>query len=136
MLEPYTMQELKKLKEAASGSNGGGPILRLISMIEDRDGRIQDGMKLGLKYDDGKLRWDLLPWEPIEEIVKVLTYGAKKYKENSWQHVDRFEDRYFAALMRHLVAWRNGEVYDKESGILHLSHAACNIMFLLSKQER
>ena len=33
--------------------------------------------------------------------------------------------------MRHLIAWSNGEDNDKESGLSHLGHAACNIMFLL-----
>lgn len=32
--------------------------------------------------------------------------------------------------MRHLVAYRNGETTDPESGVSHLSHAFCNLMFL------
>ena len=84
----------------------------------------------GLKYDTGKLRWDLLQYDCIEDIVKILTFGAEKYGPNNWQGVEPFEDRYFAALMRHLVAYRNGEKIDPESGLSHLAHAGCNIMFL------
>lgn len=90
--------------------------------------------KSGLKYDDGKLRWDLLPWPAIEEIVKVLTYGASKYGSNTWQTVEPFNERYTAALFRHLIADIKGEDVDAESSIMHLSHAACNLVFILSRK--
>lgn len=34
-------------------------------------------------FKDDKLRWDLLPLELIEEVVKVYHFGAKKYAPNS-----------------------------------------------------
>ncbi len=83
------------------------------------------------KFDTEKLRWDLLPMEEIEEIVKIITYGSNKYEDNSWQLLDKGIDRYYAALLRHLVAWRNGEQLDSESGFKHLAHMACNAVFLL-----
>ncbi len=88
-------------------------------------------MSEGKKFDNGKLRWDLVPYEAVEEVVKVLTFGADKYGDYNWQKVEPFQDRYFAALMRHLVAWKKGEDIDPESGVHHLSHAACNCVFLL-----
>lgn len=91
-------------------------------------------MTIGRKDDSEKLRYDLMPVEVEEEIVKVLTYGAKKYAENNWKYVERFEDRYYAALRRHIAAWRKGEKIDPESGLHHLAHAACCITFLLSKE--
>ena len=84
----------------------------------------------GLKKDHGKDRWDLLPWEEVEEIVKVLTFGANKYADNNWQKVPQGRERYFAAAMRHLVAWRRGEERDPESGLKHLAHAGCCLLFL------
>lgn len=84
----------------------------------------------GLKYDSGKLRWDLLPVEEIEGIVDVLTFGANKYADNSWQNVDNGIERYYAALMRHIIAWRKGEKKDDESGIDHLYHALTNLVFI------
>lgn len=87
----------------------------------------------GKKYDGGKIRWDLVPLTAVEEIAKVLTYGAAKYDANNWQNVAPFEARYFAALQRHLAAWRRGEEVDPESGIRHLAHAGCCLLFLLSK---
>jgi hypothetical protein len=85
----------------------------------------------GRKYDTGKLRWDLLPIDCVEDVVKILTFGAEKYEPNNWQGVENGRDRYFAALMRHLSASRQGQLIDEESGLSHLSHAMCNIVFLL-----
>lgn len=86
----------------------------------------------GLKYDKDKLRWDLLPWDAIEKIVEIMTYGAKKYEPNNWQKVNK--ERYYAAMMRHYVAEWKGEDNDKESELLHLAHMACNAVFLLWKK--
>lgn len=83
----------------------------------------------GLKYDCGKDPWHLLPIEEVEDIVKVLAYGAEKYGPNNWQNVEPAE-RYYAAAIRHLVAWRKGELVDPESGLAHLAHAACSLLFL------
>ena len=85
----------------------------------------------GIKHDTGKLRYSLLPWFSITAIVKVLEFGAKKYKINSWQGLADSEDRYFDAAIRHLLAYRDGEWLDPESGLSHLSHAACNVVFLI-----
>lgn len=85
----------------------------------------------GRKFDDDKLRWDLLPTEPVREIVRVLTLGAKKYAPDNWKHVDEWRRRYYAASMRHLTAWWEGERDDPETGIHHLAHVGCCILFLL-----
>ena len=85
---------------------------------------------LGHKDDQDKLRLDLIEPEFIEGIGNVLTKGAQKYSENSWQNVENAENRYYAAAMRLLMAWRKGDVYDAETDINHLLHAACNLMFL------
>jgi len=86
---------------------------------------------MGIKHDDGKLRYSLLPWFAITAIVKVLEFGARKYAVNSWQDLADSDSRYFDAAMRHLIAYKGGEWLDPESGLSHLSHAACNLCFLL-----
>jgi len=86
---------------------------------------------VGLKYDEGKDRWDLLPWKALTQVVKVVTYGARKYGECNWQHVDRGQERYFAAMQRHIAAWRAGDATDDETGLHHLAHAACSALFLI-----
>ncbi len=88
------------------------------------------------KYDQGKNRLDLVFPSIIEELGKVRTYGVQKYKDpDNWKRIDDAKQRYTAAAMRHFEAWRKGEIYDPESGIMHLSHCACNLMFLISIQQ-
>ena len=87
--------------------------------------------KEGKKYDKDKLMWDLLPYDCLEDIVKILTFGAKKYGRENWKDLESPQERYFAALMRHLISWKNGNKVDGESGENHLSHVIVNALFLL-----
>lgn len=88
-------------------------------------------MKNDMKYDQEKVRMDLLPLPVIEEIAKVLTFGASKYKDNTWQKLKKGKQRYKGALLRHMTAIEKGEIIDPESGLLHSSHVACNAVFIL-----
>jgi hypothetical protein len=88
---------------------------------------------IGKKFDGDKLRYDLLPYDAINKVVDVLTYGAVKYGDDNWKHVKDKRRRYFAAAMRHMTAWFLGEQYDAESKKSHLAHAACCILFLLDE---
>lgn len=85
----------------------------------------------GLKYDDGKLLVTLVQPEFVKGVAEVLTFGAKKYKPNSWQTVEDGKRRYEDALYRHWLAYLEGEEKDPESNLEHLKHLACNAMFLL-----
>lgn len=83
------------------------------------------------KHDKGKPMWDLLPYGAVAQVVDVLTFGATKYGPWKWPMVEDARNRYFAAAMRHLTAWKEGEERDNESGLRHLAHAACCVLFLL-----
>ena len=85
----------------------------------------------GLKYDDGKLQYGLIPPIATKSLAQVLTFGAAKYAPNSWQTVQDGERRYLDALYRHLEAYRSGESTDSESGLSHLAHVITNVAFLL-----
>lgn len=84
-----------------------------------------------MKFDASKLRMDLIPPSSITALAEVLTYGAKKYKPENWRKVDDVSKAYIGALMRHLNAYRDGEINDPESGLPHLAHAMTNIAFLI-----
>lgn len=88
-------------------------------------------MSEGRKDDQGKLRWNLLPMELVEKIVEVYEFGANKYGENTWQNLEGGQERFYAALLRHLCAWRKGEKIDGESGLNHLQHCIWNLMGML-----
>jgi hypothetical protein len=87
--------------------------------------------EVGRKFDNEKPRYGLLKPASLEEMVKVLTYGAKKYSVDNWKLVPDLENRYFDAAQRHIWAFRRGETHDPESGLHHLAHAMCSLMFIL-----
>lgn len=89
------------------------------------------------KFDNGKLRYSLLPQEPIHDLVRVLMFGAKKYGDFNWTQGFSWM-RTYDALRRHLdgdgdkcKGWLQGEDNDPESGLPHLAHAMCNLLFLM-----
>ena len=87
--------------------------------------------QVGRKDDTGKAPFSLLPWAGVQQILKVLAYGAKKYAPENWRKVPDGRRRYFDAALRHLTAWYGGEDLDPESGLPHLAHAGCCVLFLL-----
>lgn len=82
-----------------------------------------------MKDITGKLPVGLIPATALFEVAKVLQFGRSKYYEGSWRNVSP-KDLLDAAL-RHIYTYQTGEEYDTESGLHHLSHAACNLLFLL-----
>jgi hypothetical protein len=85
----------------------------------------------GIKYDESKPDYSLIPPNALECIARVLTFGKNKYHRDNWKKLDDASNRYFAAAQRHLWALRKGETHDAESGIHHAAHAASCIMFML-----
>jgi hypothetical protein len=94
-------------------------------MIDDK----KDGE--GTKHDSGKIRMDLLPYDAIVEIAKILTFGASKYNDRNWEKGFHWS-RVYGALQRHLTLWFAGQDNDVESGRSHLAHAGCCLFFLLA----
>lgn len=89
----------------------------------------------GRKDDQDKLRYDLVPPDALEEIVRIYNMGAKKYTDRNWEKGIKF-GRVFAAAMRHLWSWWRGEELDPESKLSHLAHAAWNCIALLAYTKR
>ena len=88
----------------------------------------------GVKHDADKPQWAYLPWDAVEEVVKVLDHGAQKYSRDNWRLVadsQTGEARYLSAALRHIKAHRCGETVDPESGLLHLAHAVTSLLFLI-----
>ena len=83
----------------------------------------------GLRYNKGKLRYDLLHTKALEGITKVMTKGAEKYSERNWELGMAWSD-IIKSLERHFIAFKNGEDFDPETGELHIDHLQCNAHFL------
>lgn len=101
------------------------PLVTPLAVPDDDKTRGKDDFK------DDKLRWDLLPMQEIEDIVRVFHLGAKKYEPNGWKDIPNGFERYRAAMMRHLMCYMNGERYDKELGVNHLSSMCWNAIAML-----
>ena len=88
------------------------------------------------KFDKEKLRYDLLPAPELEELVEVYTHGANKYGDKNYLVQGGLgEDRIYAAILRHLQAYRKCERIDKDSGLPALAHAVWGC-FTLMEYER
>lgn len=79
-----------------------------------------DAPAVGVKYDQGKLRYDLIPPEAMDALAYVYTIGAAKYSDRNWE-LGMSWGRLFAALMRHAWAWARGEERDPVDGQLHMA---------------
>lgn len=93
---------------------------------------IDDSDTIGVKYDNDKPQWSLMQWGALTEVVDVLTYGAKKYSPDNWKKVPNARQRYLDAGFRHFTAYAAGEKNDSETGMSHLAHAMCCMLFLLA----
>jgi hypothetical protein len=92
-------------------------------------------MEEGKKFDGGKLRYDLLPFDSLDELVKVYTHGAEKYEDRNWETGIRYS-RILAAMLRHVTAWAMGERNDPDTGLHHLAHAAWGCFAIIAYQRR
>jgi hypothetical protein len=86
-------------------------------------------MNGGIKHDNGKPRISLIPREALEGAAKALTFGANKYNAHNFKKGIEYS-RLVDAVMRHLIAWIDGEDNDLESGLSHLDHALASLSML------
>jgi len=111
------------------------PSIMFSLVTKNEDKEKQEGV--GTKLDQGKLRYDLIAPESLKDFARVLSWGAFKYSDNNWKKVKDPRERYYAALMRHLEAFRLGELENKEEHNgkkftgHHLSSVLCCAYFLL-----
>lgn len=99
--------------------------------LKQKEGvKIQKGT--ASRFNKGKRRWNLLPTDVLEPIVKVLEFGANKYAAWNFAEGDGLSwTEVLDSMKRHIMAWERGEDTDPESGESHLGHIGCNLMFLL-----
>lgn len=89
----------------------------------------------GVKFDAGKVRMDLVPFDAVFAAAAVFTYGAIKYDDWNWAKGMR-KGRLVSALLRHTGAYMMGEELDDESGLPHTWHMLACVMMLVSGELR
>lgn len=104
----------------------------------------QDPTDYTIKYDQNKPKLSQFPREAMEAVAEVMEYGARKYGGGTWNRVEI--QRYIDAGARHLYAMQdideNGKEYinlskvDEESGLEHLYHLACNVVYAVALYKR
>jgi hypothetical protein len=116
-----------------SATTYGDKFKEQISMVKDpsRNLVLPRDSGGGKRYNEGKLRYDLLEPYAIQELVKVFTEGSKKYEDRNWEKGMKWSAM-LASLKRHIAAFERGEDFDAESGLNHMAHAAWNAMGLVT----
>jgi len=104
---------------------------------------LMDGqeLKTGVKKDEGKPRFELLAYEVLLAVARILTAGAKKYEDRNWEKGISY-GRCFGAVQRHLTEWWNARLEGRD-GInhadgneSHIDHAITELMFLSAYEKR
>lgn len=95
--------------------------------IEKYTGKIDGGAQ---RFNEGKLRMELVPTSTMRSLARVMGYGANKYAPNNWKRGMDWS-KVIGCLYRHLTAWQDGEDFDSESKLNHMDHVAANVAFLL-----
>jgi hypothetical protein len=80
-------------------------------------------------------RFDLIPQDVLWMLAEHYGRGAQKYEDRNWERGYKWSLSY-AALMRHLSAFWQGEDTDAETGSPHIIAAVWHAMALAAFQER
>lgn len=95
-----------------------------------------DASSTGLRYNTGKARMDLLPWDVLVALAHHYRVGAEKYAARNWELGMKWNEGAAASLQRHLAAWSMGEDIDPENGQHHDVAIAWNALALVAYRLR
>src|SRR5690606_30022219 len=100
----FLIEEILNANQIADSLEGSKALAKLQQKAREENGFSEEGVK----YDQEKERLDLIPFEAIFALGKVLTYGAQKYTNRNWEKGMDW-GRLFGAAMRHLWCWWGGK---------------------------
>lgn len=106
---------------------------------------MSEGKTTARRYDQGKLRMDLIPVRPLKEVAKVYTYGAAKYHlyDEQGNIIEDASDNWrkgmswrktIGAVKRHIAEFEDGQDFDpdpKMNNTLHIANAAWGLFTLM-----
>lgn len=89
----------------------------------------------GTKNDQGKPRLELIPPFALEEVAKVMEFGAEKH--GLYSYLEGFSwCEMVGGILRHVYKFLRGEDKDDESGLSHLAHAAARCLIMVEYIKR
>jgi threonine synthase len=107
----------------------------ILSEIRELGKRLEQERSVAVKNDTGKPDMTLVTYAMLEDAVKVLMFGEKKYTRFNYRNPSlNFEQRMMAAVMRHVTKFNGGEEIDEESGLPHLVHALATLMMVFDRR--
>ncbi len=89
----------------------------------------------GLRFNDGKPRYDLIPPEFMDALATHYGRGAAKYQDRNWERGMNWS-KCFASLMRHAWSWMRGQDFDPENGTHHMVAVAWNAIAIYTYATR
>lgn len=102
-----------------------------IPLVADRmSGEIRDVSATGGAKGVKPERIDLVPVHPLLALARLYARGAEKYDNHNWRKGYAWSNSY-AALMRHAMAFWNGEDIDPELQEPHMAAVAFHAFALL-----
>lgn len=77
-----------------------------------------------------KVPWSVLPTPVLAEVALGMFEGALKYGRHNYRAIGVRASIYYDATQRHLTAWWEGEDYDPESKLSHITKAISSLTVL------
>jgi hypothetical protein len=89
-----------------------------------------------LKQTDGKVAWEVFPFQEAEEVVALFEFGSIKYGQPFLYRIAGgiAPWKLAVAAIRHAIEILKGEMTDKESGLSHFAHIAATGLMGISTQ--
>ena len=124
--------------ELVPPSGDEGPSLRELTFDEPQltvvEGE-EKGNTVGVNpkdlVGDTKAPLHLVPPAALVAAAQAIQNGARKYGPYNWRDYPVQAHAYYAAALRHLTAWWDGEDLDPESGQSHLGHVIAGLAILV-----
>lgn len=89
-----------------------------------------DESPTALRFNTGKVEYELIPTHLLENTARVFTFGKHKYSAWNWAKPGMKMSTIIGCIKRHLAAIERGEDVDPESGLPHTGHLGCNLLML------